>query len=148
MLLSLKYIDFVFDTKVQTLSAASIARYTSGHVINLITKDLEPVEPICLILPYIITVPIQTVVVALVLWWLVSWRAVLCVIYTILTIIYQIAISQYLQKLRFKIMPLNDVRVRLLADMISGIRVLKASAWEWFFKEQIEETRRYYYQVN
>ena len=124
------------------MSAASIAQITTGHVINLVTKDLEPLEPMCLILPYIITVPIQTVGVALVLWWLVSWKAVLCVVYTIVTVVYQIVMSQYLQHLRFKIMSLNDVRVRLLADMISGIRVLKASAWEWFFEEEIESTRR------
>ena len=99
-------------------------------------------EPACLIIPYIISVPIQIIVVALVLWWLVSWKAVMCVVYTVITIIYQIAMSQYLQHFRFKIMTLNDVRVRLLSDMISGIRVLKASAWEWFFQEQIESTRR------
>ena len=127
--------------QVQTLSAAAIAKFTSGHVINLVTKDLEPVEPGCLIISYIITVPIQIITVALVLWWLVSWKAVLCVVYTIATIVFQMGMSHVLQNLRFKIMPLNDVRVRLLADMISGIRVLKANAWEWFFKEQIEETR-------
>ena len=53
-----------------------------------------------------------------------------CVLYTIATIVFQLSMSYVLQHLRFKIMPLNDVRVRLLADMISGIRVLKANAWE------------------
>ena len=45
-------------------------------------------------------------------------------------------------KLRVKIASVSDNRINLMAEIVAGIREVKTHAWEWIFREQIEEIRR------
>ena len=45
--------------------------------------------------------------------------------------------------LQVKVTTLTDKRLRLIYDVISGIRVLKMNAWEWCFRDLVSGVRRY-----
>ena len=45
--------------------------------------------------------------------------------------------------LQEKVTTLTDKRLRLIYDVISGIRVLKMNAWEWCFRDLVSGIRRY-----
>ena len=45
--------------------------------------------------------------------------------------------------LRFRIATITDMRLRLMNNIILGIRAVKMNAWEWFFRERVLQTRRY-----
>ena len=124
------------------MSAASLANINSGRVINLVSKDLEPVQTVCSVGFYVLVVPLQVVVVSLMLWWLVGWKAVMGIPYTFVVTALQIGSSKILQRLRPKTMTISDERVRLLSDMISGIRHVKANALEGLVSQKIQHVRR------
>ena len=124
------------------MSVSSLANINSGRVINLVSKDLEPVQAFCSTVFYLVVVPLQVVVVSLVLWWLVGWKAVMGMPYTFVVTALQIGSSKVLQRLRPKTMTISDERVRLLSDMVSGIRHVKANALEGFVSQKIQHVRR------
>lgn len=59
---------------------------------------------------------------------------------------WNISISGYMSKvqgvLRFKIAHLTDHRVKLMSEIVSGIRVIKMYAWEKSFEKVVELARK------
>lgn len=62
-------------------------------------------------------------------------------IVVVLLIIFQWGTAKTLRTARAKTTKMTDVRVRLINEIIQGVRVIKAYAWESAAIQQVEETR-------
>lgn len=59
----------------------------------------------------------------------------------ILVILLQLPLASWLNKLRTRLLPLTDSRLKLLHHAFSGIRTLKAQAWEETVRSKIDKAR-------
>ena len=119
-----------------------LSEVTSGHVINLMSKDLEPVLRACINTPFLVLAIIEVVAVSFLSWVLVGWQAVTSAVYVVFVLVLQSALAQKTFEFRSATAQRTDQRLGLMADVISGIRVLKMNVWEIIFSEKIQDIRR------
>ncbi|KAL9960218.1 hypothetical protein ACROYT_G033645 [Oculina patagonica] len=118
-----------------------LADKSSGYAINLITKDMIHIHQAISNLDSL-TAPIEILVVFCLLWKLVGWQTFGGVVFSIILIAYQTALGNVFKILQEKVARLTDRRLRLIYDVVSGIRVLKMNAWEWCFRDLVSGVRR------
>ena len=111
-------------------------------MINLLSKDLEPINYVVLYVPLAIIGTVEVLVIALILWQMVAVEALSGLSFLLVIWIYQSRMKPLLKKLRQQTTVLTDKRLRTVSDVISGVRMLKSNAWEWLFKDVVGETRR------
>ncbi|KAL9960216.1 hypothetical protein ACROYT_G033643 [Oculina patagonica] len=126
--------------KIMTTKHHTLAEKSSGYVINLITKDMIHIELAITNLDSF-TALVEILVVFCLLWKLVGWQTFGGVVFSIILIAYQTALGNVFRKLQSKA-KLTDRRLRLIYDVVSGIRVLKMNAWEWCFRDLVSSVRR------
>ena len=125
-----------------TLSEANLADVTSGHVVNLVSKDTLPILYTPRFIFYIITAPLEILVLGALLWILVGVETLTSLVFVVLSICYQISFGGYLATLRARTAQRTDKRLALITDVISGIRAIKMNVWEGIFKEFVTTERR------
>lgn len=64
------------------------------------------------------------------------------VLFLIMLIPSVIIISSFCAELRKKTAELTDRRISLMNELVSGIRALKAHAWEEIYREKVKDVRR------
>ena len=106
------------------------------------SKDLEPVLRACFNTPFLVLAIIEVVAVSFLSWVLVGWQAVTSAVYVVFVLILQSALAKKIFEFRSATAQRTDQRLGLMADVISGIRVLKMNVWEVVFSEKIQDIRR------
>ena len=134
---------FAFYVQVLTLHEGTLAETGSGHILNLVSKDLQPLREAVPELFGLVLAPLQTLEVSVLLYWLVGWQALSGILYVIIILVYQLNLGQVIKNLRDKSNKATDTRLRLMADVISGIRLIKSSTWENKIEESVGAVRRY-----
>lgn len=124
-----------------------LAEKSSGDVINLITKDMIHIHD-ALANVESLKVPMEIPVVFYLLWKLVGWQTFGGVVFSIILIACQTALGNVFKILQEKVATLTDRRLRLIYDIVCGIRVLKVNAWEWCFRDLVSDVRRYVVPLN
>ena len=123
--------------------AERLGEVTSAHVINLISKDLEPISfaanYICMALTGLIEVPVA----CFILWLLVAPEAVAGFALVLLIWIFQTKMKSVLETLRNQTALLTDQRLRIITDIVLSIRVVKMNCWEKSFEEIASARRRW-----
>ena len=129
--------------QVLTLHEGVLAETGSGHILNLVSKDLQPLRETVPNLFGLVLVPLEILEVSVLLYWLVGWQALSGILYVIIILVYQLSLGQVIKNLRDKSNVATDARLRLVADVISGIRLIKSSTWENKIEESVGAVRRY-----
>lgn len=114
---------------------------TVGEIMNLMAIDTNRFSDIGNTLNTLWSGPFQITVSAYLLWQelgpsVLAGIAVLIIIFPINGII-----ANYSKKLNAQNMKNRDERVKLMNEILSGIRVLKLYAWEKSFEEQVTQVR-------
>eukprot|EP00050_Salpingoeca_kvevrii_P019960 m.92564 g.92564 ORF g.92564 m.92564 type:complete len:1403 (-) comp8653_c0_seq4:26-4234(-) len=127
--------------KTLLTSQTALARVTVGHVINLVSNDVERFVEICIFSYYLFVGPLLFVGV---LWlsWLQIGEAVLAGGGVILLTIAAITMSsRRFSVIRKKTAVRTDERVKTTGEMLQGMRVLKMYGWEEPFSDIVNEQR-------
>ena len=106
------------------------------------SKDLERVLRACINTPFLVLAIIEVIAVSFLAWVLVGWQAVTSVVYVVFVLVLQSALAKKIFEFRSTTAQRTDQRLGLMADVISGIRVLKMNVWEIIFSEKIQDIRR------
>lgn len=130
--------------KIFELSQETIGEVTLGKILNLMSYDVQRLDIAFFFTSYIIISPAHIIAVVLIMWFYFGLGATSLAGMGLL--ILQIPI-QYLQGrlfayLRFASAKLTDKRVRVMNEIISGIRVIKMYGWEYAFKKVIAGIRK------
>lgn len=130
--------------KILRLSKTSANKTAGGQIINLLSNDVSRFDQVFIFLHYIWIMPIQGGAIAYLIWRQVNIAAFAGVfLITIQTIPLQGYLGKWASKLRSKIAPRTDERVRLMSEIINGIQVIKMYTWEKPFQQLVSLSRKY-----
>ena len=114
---------------------------TTGHVINLISSDVQRLDKALRYFPNIILAPFAFLAGNAVLFYLIGWPALIGTSYLLLILVYQGYGSRLAANLRQKAVVLADKRVQIISEIIRGIRTIKVCSWEHYFGKSVSVVR-------
>ncbi|XP_012055355.1 PREDICTED: ATP-binding cassette sub-family C member Sur [Atta cephalotes] len=113
-----------------------------GTVTNLITEDAYNVMNFFWIVHYIWAVPLKITAIIFLLYLKLGISAIIAVICCILIVTpMQLLLGKQMSENSKSIAEKSDTRLRLLNEILQGIRLIKLRAWENLFEERIYRTR-------
>ncbi|KAF6715600.1 Multidrug resistance-associated protein 4 [Oryzias melastigma] len=128
--------------KALCLSSESMGRTTTGQIVNLLSNDVNRFDEITLNLHYLWVGPLQAVVILVFLWYEIG----ISCLAGVATIALMMPIQTWFGKLfgifRSKTAVLTDSRIRIMNEVVSGIRIIKMYAWEKPLSALVTEVRR------
>ena len=134
-------VSVLFD-KVVKLSMKSLIATNSGKLISLISADLFAIERNLAFTPLIITFPIVNIFTYVLIGITNSWINSLIVFGVwIVMVLIQYCSSKASKNFKMKDSSCNDERLKLVNDMVLGIRTLKSYGWENHYLQKISAER-------
>lgn len=129
--------------KVGNLSTKSLTETNSGKLITIISGDIFNVERAICILPILPTSPIITLLCMGYIWWGSGWEyAIYTLVIWLACIGGQAIVNHFTKVLKAKEAVLSDQRMKLINDLVAGIRTVKSYAWENHYLQKIKKVRR------
>ncbi|XP_020506427.1 LOW QUALITY PROTEIN: ATP-binding cassette sub-family C member 4 [Labrus bergylta] len=128
--------------KALGLSSESMGRTTTGQIVNLLSNDASRLDEITLNLHYLWVGPLQAVVIVVFLWYEIGPSCLAGVAIIVLMLPLQIWLGKLFGIFRSKTAVLTDNRIRIMNEVVSGIRIIKMYAWEKPFCALVTEVRR------
>lgn len=126
------------------LNHQSLGKVAAGHLVNLLSNDLQRFDQASIMMHYIWIMPIQAAIASYVMYSYVGLAAITgMVAVTIQAVPLQGYLSKLQGKLRYKVALKTDYRVKLMNEITSGIQVIKMYAWEKPFEKMVEVARKY-----
>ena len=122
-----------------------LADVNVGHVINLISKDLQPLREVANYIPISIVGCLEFIVMGVLLWYFLSWMALTGMIYLVLITVCQSQTATPIANLRGETQSMADRRMAIIKNVITGIRTVKMNSWECLFERIIKDLRRSVY---
>ncbi|KAL9956480.1 hypothetical protein ACROYT_G037960 [Oculina patagonica] len=130
--------------KTLFLSKHALLKFTTGHVIDLISNDVQRLEGEAAKFLFSALFPIlDSVVASVLLVYLIGWQTLMGVIFLCLLVPYFAGLSYVSAVLRLRTAVVSDRRIALMNQVVSGIRAIKTHAWEDFYRKQIKHARRH-----
>ncbi|XP_077987383.1 ATP-binding cassette sub-family C member 4-like [Glandiceps talaboti] len=128
--------------KALKLSHIAMKQTTTGQIVNLLSNDVSKFDVLPIFFHYLWVGPLECVAVFVILWRQIgpSCLAGFVVLFILLPI--QVIMGKVYSKLRAKTAIQTDQRVRIMNEIISGMRVIKMYTWEKPFGELIRGIRR------
>ncbi|XP_013391801.1 multidrug resistance-associated protein 1-like [Lingula anatina] len=128
--------------KALTMSNEARQESTVGEIVNLMSVDAQRVQDVMGYLWMFVSAPVQ---IALALWLL--YQQLEGAIFAGLAVMVLLipingVVATKLRKLQVANLKMKDSRIKLMNEVLSGIKVLKLYAWELSFKEKISEIRQ------
>lgn len=132
----------IFD-KVINMSMKSLIATNSGKLIAVISSDLFAVERSLAFSPMILAFPFVNVFAYTVIGLTGSWVNALIVFgVQIIIFLVQFCSGKLAKILKLKDSASNDERLKLVSDMVVGVRTLKSYGWEQHYLKKITNVRK------
>jgi ABC-type bacteriocin/lantibiotic exporter with double-glycine peptidase domain len=111
-------------------------------VINLISKDLQPLRRAADFFPIAIVGCLEFIAMGALLWYFISWMALSGILYLVLIGFCQWYTVSPISEFRRETQLKADERNAVIKNVISGIRTVKMNTWESLFERMIQAVRR------
>ncbi|XP_034328340.2 ATP-binding cassette sub-family C member 4 isoform X2 [Magallana gigas] len=128
--------------KALRLSNKALGQTTTGQIVNLMSNDVNRFDTAVMFIHYIWIGPTQAIFVLVILWMelgpsaLAGFGVLLCLVPV------QSLMGKLFAKLRNKTAIHTDERVKVMNEIISGMRVIKMYCWEKPFGELVAKIRK------
>ncbi|XP_025202348.1 probable multidrug resistance-associated protein lethal(2)03659 isoform X2 [Melanaphis sacchari] len=133
--------DLIYN-KTLRLKINSLDPTTTGHIINLMSNDVNRFDVSFPYLPYLIIGPLETFVTIYFLWQEVGVSSIIGVITLLIFIPLQVWLASITSNIRLKIANRTDKRVNLMNEVISRLQAIKMYTWEPFFDNLAKHLRQ------
>jgi ATP-binding cassette subfamily C (CFTR/MRP) protein 1 len=127
--------------KAMKLRILDMGAESHGQIVNLMSNDAQKFFDIMQSLHNIWAAPIQIILAAGFLIWLLSWPAVMGIIVVALMVPINAGFASCGAKIRRAHMGWTDKRVRLNSEMLGGMRIIKMFSWELPFIRMVLKLR-------
>ena len=132
----------MFD-KVCHLSMKSLIATNSGKLISVISADLFAAERSLAFTPLVLAFPVVNAFTYTLIGLLSSWVNSLIVFSVwIVMVVVQVAAGRIAKRVKMRDSALNDERLKLVNDMVVGVRTLKSYGWENHYLQKITSVRK------
>ncbi|XP_039997779.1 multidrug resistance-associated protein 4-like isoform X2 [Xiphias gladius] len=128
--------------KALGLSSESMGQTTTGQIVNLLSNDVNRFDEITLNLHYLWVGPLQAMVIIIFLWYEIGSSCLAGVVAIALMMPVQTWFGKLFGIFRTKTALHTDNRIRIMNEVVSGIRIIKMYAWEKPFSALVTEVRR------
>ncbi|XP_034007075.1 multidrug resistance-associated protein 4-like [Trematomus bernacchii] len=128
--------------KALGLSSESMGQTTTGQIVNLLSNDVNRFDEITLNLHYLWLGPLQAMVIIVLLWCQIGPSCLAGVAVLALMMPVQTVFGKLFGIFRSKTAVLADNRIRIMNEVVSGIRIIKMYAWEKPFSALVTDVRR------
>lgn len=127
--------------KVMNLSFKSLAHSTTGFIVNLVSNDATKFEIAAFFLHYLWIGPIEIIIVVVLLYGELGPSAFAGIGALLLLTPCQLVMGRLIMYFRRKILKHTDERVKIMNEIITGMKVIKLYTWEDSFSQWIRELR-------
>ncbi|CAH0389150.1 unnamed protein product [Bemisia tabaci] len=127
--------------KALNISNASRKESTVGEIVNLMSVDAQRFMELMPHLSLLWSAPLQISLAVFFLWEILGPSVLGGLVVMILVILINIPIARKSDALTMKQMRYKDERIKLMNEILSGIKVLKLYAWETSFEKHIQKIR-------
>lgn len=117
-------------------------KFSTGHVIDLVSNDVQRIEDATVWFFPIVSLSLEIILATVLLLYVIGWQALMGVTFLCILIPYYSELSSVSAALRLRTAAESDQRISLMTQVLSGIRTIKAHAWEDQYREKIKCTRR------
>ncbi|CAG2180534.1 unnamed protein product, partial [Oppiella nova] len=107
------------------LSRASLCKTTVGQIVNLMSNDVNRFDAFTAYVCNLLVAPVQTVIAIYIIYTEISYHCFIGVALLLLFVPFQAFMGKLFSKVRQLTAPLTDSRLRLMNEIISGMRVIK-----------------------
>nr|XP_022316598.1 multidrug resistance-associated protein 1-like [Crassostrea virginica] len=128
--------------KMLILSNAAKRESTTGEIVNLMSVDAQRFMDLMTYVHTVWSGPLQIIVALYFLYMELGPSIFAGFGLMVILIPFNAWIAQKTRDLQVKQMNLKDARIKLMNEVLNGIKVLKLYAWEESFEEKIHEVRR------
>ncbi|XP_014896740.1 multidrug resistance-associated protein 1 [Poecilia latipinna] len=131
------------DLLFQALVISNAARRTStvGEIVNLMSVDAQRFMDLVTYINMVWSAPLQVVLALYFLWQNLGPSVLAGVAVMVLMVPINAVIAMKTKTYQVAQMKSKDSRIKLMNEMLNGIKVLKLYAWELAFKEKVSEIR-------
>lgn len=128
--------------KVIVLRQDSLRSFSRGKLSNLITTDVDKANEAVAYLHFLFTAPLSITISLISLYQLIGVAVFIGLAWLLFVVILAKILMRIAAKLEDKQQSKTDERVRIASEIIEGISVIKAYAWEEPITRKVEEARR------
>ena len=122
---------FFCDFQMFLLSKKALLTFSTGHVIDLVSNDVQRLEEETVLFFFLATLAVlELALVSFLLVFLIGWQTLIGVIFLCFLVPYFAGLSYAGAALRLHTATVSDHRNSLINQMVSGIRAIKTHAWE------------------
>ncbi|CAG2110175.1 unnamed protein product [Medioppia subpectinata] len=127
--------------KSMKLSRSAMGKTTVGQILNMMSNDVNRFDEFAFTVHSLFVAPIQSAVILFLLWEHLSWACFSGLGVIILFIPFQGLMGRLFQSVRRQTAQLTDTRIRIMNEIISGMRVIKMYTWEKPFQDLVADAR-------
>ncbi|KAJ3591682.1 hypothetical protein NHX12_006814 [Muraenolepis orangiensis] len=128
--------------KALRLNSSALAKTTTGQIVNLLSNDVNKFDEVTLFLHFLWLGPLQTAAALLLLLSLMGPSCLAGMVVLVVLTPVQTLFGRLFSSLRGQTATLTDDRIRIMSEVVSGIRVIKMYGWEKPFAQLVNEVRR------
>ncbi|XP_031416224.1 ATP-binding cassette sub-family C member 4-like isoform X2 [Clupea harengus] len=128
--------------KALCLNSTAMGQTTTGQIVNLLSNDVNKFDEVTIFLHYLWVGPLQAAAVTALLWREMGPSCLAGMAVLVLLMPVQTLFGQLFSTFRGKTASHTDSRIRIMNEVVSGIRIIKMYAWEKPFAALVSEVRR------
>ncbi|XP_068126625.1 ATP-binding cassette sub-family C member 2-like [Hyperolius riggenbachi] len=127
--------------KSLTLANSSRRKYTTGELVNLMSSDAQQLMDLAVNLNLLWSAPFQILMAVFFLWQELGPSVLAGVAVLILVIPFNAYIAGKVKQLKKSHLKSKDQRIKLLNEILHGIKILKLYAWEPSYQRKVADIR-------
>ncbi|XP_068446641.1 ATP-binding cassette sub-family C member 4-like isoform X2 [Clinocottus analis] len=128
--------------KALRLSSSAMGKTTTGQIVNLLSNDVNKFDDVTIFLHFLWVGPLQAAAVVGLLWVEIGPSCLAGMVVLLFLMPTQTMFGRLFSKFRSKTAVLTDDRIRIMNEVVSGMRIIKMYAWEKPFAVLVSEVRR------
>ncbi|EDV27234.1 uncharacterized protein TRIADDRAFT_23227, partial [Trichoplax adhaerens] len=127
--------------KTLNLSSGAVSQITIGRIVNILANDMLKFNDVTKYLHYLWIGTLVGIAMIVVLWLQVGFAALGVIIALIFILALKTYIASLLAKERLRYLRYADERIKIMNEIITGMRVIKMYAWEKPFSKIVTHVR-------
>ncbi|XP_041433359.1 multidrug resistance-associated protein 1 isoform X2 [Xenopus laevis] len=127
--------------KALVISSAGRKESSAGEIVNLISTDVQKLMDLSTCVNYMWSAPVTIIVAMYFLWQTLGIAVLAGVAVFILNLPFMTAFGVIIKRVQEQQMKQKDGRIKIISEILQGIKVLKLYAWENAFMKKVTEFR-------
>ncbi len=112
-----------------------------GSTVNLVANDAQRLLESMQYFMFLVSAPVTSLVVLVAMWLLLGPSVLAGFGATLIVLWFGLAMGKYNASIRRATVKITDKRVRLMNELLNGIKLVKLYAWEGAFAEKVQDVR-------